>query len=292
MVERPRKAQVPAGNSGSTVVKLKESEHLEDAGILERKPLGAALSYDDTDTELVELHLPDELKTFKKVLAEIQEPVGHSNVIQADITQTKHAEQPSNSKELLQEIVSKAGYGVVQIGRIGHQAKEADYPELAMKVTKWAADHPYQTAFQLGMGVLMLGPGLLATPALNAVGFGNQIAAGSIATLQHAAIGNVVSRSCFATLQSAGAGGYGLPIVHGAVRVGSAVSGGLGLIASTMAKGKPATIENAPPVDLSDEDIDGKFNEGPEKERRSGEKKAPGKGKAFGLKKPSIMSKL
>ncbi|KAL8765406.1 MAG: hypothetical protein Q9209_007512 [Squamulea sp. 1 TL-2023] len=271
MVERPRKAQVPAEYCVSTVDKLEESEHLDDAGILEPKPLVTALASDNANTDLVELHLPDEFTTFEKILAEIQEPAGQFNVIQSDIKSMKYAEQPGNSKELWRDIVSMAGYGVVQIGRMGYQVKEADYPALAKKVTKWVADHPYHAAFQLGMGVLTLGPGLLATPALSAVGFGNQIAAGSVATVQHAAIGNVVARSSFATLQSAGAGGYGLPIVHGVIRVGTAASSGLGLIAITLDKGKPPTIEDIPSADSSVKTRDGQFNQAPEREKRSGE---------------------
>lgn len=43
-------------------------------------------------------------------------------------------------------------------------------------------------------------------------------------------MGNVAARGAIATLQSAGAGGYGVAVVHGILRVGAVALGAAGLM--------------------------------------------------------------
>lgn len=52
---------------------------------------------------------------------------------------------------------------------------------------------------------------------------------GSLAATAQSGIGSVVAPSLFATLQSAGAGGYGVPLVYGAVQAaGGTIMGATG----------------------------------------------------------------
>ena len=71
--------------------------------------------------------------------------------------------------------------------------------------------------------------GLLVTmPALGAIGFGaSGPIAGSVAAILQAGMGDVIAGSFFAILQSAAMGGYGVPIVYGAVAAGSGIVGGM-----------------------------------------------------------------
>lgn len=155
-----------------------ETEHAKEAPILGGKPLAAKRAVedlDDTDTELVELRLPDEAVAFERILAEIQEPTqGH------DLGANGHSGDIRTMEEVVRDVLRAAGNdGLVYVGRIGYKVKEVDYPEYAKKAINWAADHPYTTALHVGMGILILSPGLLATPALSVAGFGgNGIAAG------------------------------------------------------------------------------------------------------------------
>ncbi|PNP78372.1 hypothetical protein FNYG_08318 [Fusarium nygamai] len=86
--------------------------------------------------------------------------------------------------------------------------------------------------------VLVVVPGLVATPILGILGFGaGGIAAGSAAAGIQSGIGSVAAGSAFATLQSAGAGGAGLAVVNGLVQVSGAVVVGAGGLAAKL-KGK------------------------------------------------------
>ena len=130
---------------------------------------------DNTDTELVELRLPDEAVALERILAEIQEPTqGHG------LGANDHPGDIRSTEEAVRDALRAAGNdGLIYVGRIGYKVKEVDYPEYAKKAINWAAAHPYSTALHVGMGILILSPGLLATPVLSVAGFtGSGIAAG------------------------------------------------------------------------------------------------------------------
>lgn len=238
-----------------------------DTCVLEKKTPTSpnpAEGVDDTAAELVELHLPDQASTFGKILAEIKMPTEEKDVLGTYLGPSEYHGHFHTAEEVVRDILRTVGDGVVHVGRIGYQVKEVDYPKYAKKVISWPAAHPYQTAWHAGMGILMIGPGLLAGPALSAAGFtSNGIAAGmtlpiascapndvliwpsgSAAAARHAALRTISSPSTFAMLQSAGAGGYGAPIVYGLIQVWSAASSAVGLITATLGKGTtPGTKE-------------------------------------------------
>ena len=211
---------------------------------------------DDTATELVELHLPDQASTFEKILGAIEKPTEEKVVLGTNLGPTEYHGHVRTAEEVVRDTLRTVGHGVVHVGRIGYRVKKVDYPKYAKKVISWPAAHPYQTAWHAGMGILMIGPGLLAGPALSAAGFtSNGIAAGvtlptpscppddvliwpsgSTAAARHAVLRTISSPSTFAMLQSAGAGGYGTPIVYGLIQAGSAASSAVGLMTATLGK--------------------------------------------------------
>ncbi|KAL8635840.1 MAG: hypothetical protein Q9226_009314 [Calogaya cf. arnoldii] len=199
------------------------------------------------------------------------------------------------TEEIVRDILETVGNGVVYVGRIGYKVKE-DYPQYPQKVLRWSADHPHQTAQLVGTGVLMVAPGLLAAPALNAVGFGNTITGGSAATVWQAAYGTITSPSLFATLQSAGAGGYGVPVIHGMVRAGVAAAGSLGAITTTLkdyGKGDPPKSKGTLSAGSSDAEEHGDSEQGHEVETSDGTKSADeAKEHDFMLKSPFGKPKL
>ncbi|KAK3307397.1 uncharacterized protein B0T15DRAFT_177131 [Chaetomium strumarium] len=98
----------------------------------------------------------------------------------------------------------------------------ADYAkEIGKKASNFASKHPAVVA-----GVV-LGTAIAAAPplVLPAVGFGNGVAAGSVAAGIQSWMGNVAAGSWFAVCQSAGAGGAGAAVVNGAAQVAGAVVG-------------------------------------------------------------------
>ncbi|KAL8874879.1 MAG: hypothetical protein Q9198_006691 [Flavoplaca austrocitrina] len=248
MVNSQRKAQNPAEKSIGIGNRPGEDDVAKDMCVLEKKiprSPNPAEGVDDTATELVELHLPDQASTFEQILAEIEKPTEEKGVLGTDLGPTEYHGHVRNAEEVVRDTLRIVGNGVVHVGRIGYQVKEVDYPKYAKKVISWPAAHPYQTAWHAGMGLLMIGPGLLAGPALSVAGFtSNGIAAGSAAAASHAALRTISSPSTFAMLQSAGAGGNGAPIVYGLIQAGSAASSAVGLIAATLGKGTtPGTKE-------------------------------------------------
>ncbi|KAL8836209.1 MAG: hypothetical protein Q9176_006470 [Flavoplaca citrina] len=268
MVNSQRKAQNPAEKSIGIGNRLGEDDVAKDMCVLEKKiptSPNPAEGVDDTATELVELHLPDQASTFEQILTEIGKPTEEKGVLGTDLGPTEYHGHVRNAEEVVRDTLRIVGNGIVHVGRIGYQVKEVDYPKYAKKVISWPAAHPYQTAWHAGMGILMIGPGLLAGPALSAAGFtSNGIAAGmtlpisscapddtltwpsgSAAAARHAALRTISSSSTFAILQSAGAGGYGAPIVYGLIQAGSgAASSAVGLITATLGKGTtPGTKE-------------------------------------------------
>ncbi|KAL8646397.1 MAG: hypothetical protein Q9226_006876 [Calogaya cf. arnoldii] len=87
-----------------------------------KTPEGAA----NTDTELVELHLPDEAATLQKILTEMQEPPQDGAVGAA-------LGAIGTTEEIVRDILETVGNGVVYVGRIGYKVKE-DYPQYPQKV--------------------------------------------------------------------------------------------------------------------------------------------------------------
>ncbi|KAL8848450.1 MAG: hypothetical protein Q9221_006501 [Calogaya cf. arnoldii] len=226
---------------------------------------------DNTDTELVELHLPDETATLQKILTETQQPPQDNGAVGVAPGTIQYSDQSRTTEEIVRDILGTVGNGVVHVGRIGYKVKE-DYPQYPQKVLRWSADHPYQTAHLVGTAVLMVAPGFLAAPALSAVGFGKTIAGGSAATVWHAALGTVASPSTFATLQSAGAGGYGVPVIHGMVRAGAVAASSLGAITSTLkeyGKGDSSASESTLSAGSSDAEEHGDSKQGPKGESPS-----------------------
>ncbi|KAI4258351.1 MAG: hypothetical protein L6R42_005152 [Xanthoria sp. 1 TBL-2021] len=221
------------------------------------------------ETELVELHLPDQTRTFGKILAEIEQPAQENDVSGPDLGATDHPGTPG-------KVFRIVGTGMGYAGRVVYKVKEVDYPQHAKSVLRWSAAHPYQTALQVGMGVLMVSPATLSGPALSAAGFSSSIIPGSIASAQHAAIGNVAARSWFAILQSAGTGasGYGLPIVHSVIQAGSAATSALGLIGSAFVKGKQPVAKDTVSANSSVQQRAGNLEQALDEEGLSDETKS------------------
>lgn len=279
--------QKPAEHSHGSGEDPEETGVSKETCVLEAKPLATpktAEGVDNTETELVELHLPDETSTFEKILAEIQQPSHDDDGVGAPPEATDYTGHVRTTEEVVRDTLNKVGNGVVCVGRIGYKVKEIDYPQHAKSVLRWSAAHPYQTALQVGMGVLMFSPATIAGPALSAAGFSSGIipgaslsilcwrrfadVSGSIASAQHAAIGNVAARSWFAILQSAGAGagGYGLPIVHSVIQTGSAATSTLGLIGSAFVKGKQPVAKDTVSANSSVQQRAGNLEQGLDEE--------------------------
>ncbi|KAK5992292.1 hypothetical protein PT974_05693 [Cladobotryum mycophilum] len=106
----------------------------------------------------------------------------------------------------------------------------------AKGVVKVAREHPYAAAVVGGGLAIAAAPGIVAAPALAAVGFGAEgIVGASAASAVHGMLGNLGAGCVFSTLQSAGMGGYGVAIVNGVVtNIGGAVSavGGIAGVSS------------------------------------------------------------
>ncbi|KAL8818111.1 MAG: hypothetical protein Q9223_003187 [Gallowayella weberi] len=177
---------------------------------------------------------PTNSSDTKQVLAAGNEPAGTKSLPASDSEPNDDDENTRNNDEKLKKVLRQVSDRLAQLGV---QVKEAQYAEMVEKAKAWIAAHPYQTAFQVSMLLLTLGPGLLAGPALGAAGFSSSgLVSGSAAAAHQAATGNVAARSVFAVLQSAGAGGYGVPIVHGAIRAGSVIAGTFGAFAGRFRK--------------------------------------------------------
>lgn len=86
---------------------------------------------------------------------------------------------------------------------------------------------------------------------------------GSAAAAIQSAIAPVAGGSAFALLQSAGAGGYGVPIVHGVVQAGSALAMSVAAAASRKKKQSPA---NTALTDPKDDDLDEESEQGNEED--------------------------
>ncbi|KAL8758751.1 MAG: hypothetical protein Q9199_001226, partial [Rusavskia elegans] len=280
MVKPQRKVQKPAENSPSTAENPEESGVSKETCVLEAKPLATsqtAEGVDNTETELVELHLPDETSTFEKILAKIQQPSHDEDVVGAPPEATDYTGHLHTTEEVVRDTLNKVGNGVVYVRRIGYKVKEIDYPQHAKSALRWSAAHPYQTALQVGMGVLMevASPpvGLTQSPAATNLLI---LLAGSAAAARHAVYRTISSPSTFAMLQSAGAGGYGAPIIHGLVRAGSVAASGLGVITTTFGKGELPTSEGTLSADSIDLEEHGSSKqrlegEGPSDETKSAE---------------------
>ncbi|OCL13486.1 hypothetical protein AOQ84DRAFT_310495, partial [Glonium stellatum] len=94
-----------------------------------------------------------------------------------------------------------------------------DYKSLPADVKDWVVAHPYQTAFHVTSGVLLIAPGLLSEPLLGLLGWTSAgPRAASVAAGIQSAFGTGAAGGAFATLQSAAMGGYGVPAVAWAVR--------------------------------------------------------------------------
>ncbi|KAL8640241.1 MAG: hypothetical protein Q9228_002816 [Teloschistes exilis] len=96
------------------------------------------------------------------------------------------------------------------------------------------------------MVAVMVTPAAVTAPVLGVFGFGAG-GLGGAASAHQASHAPIVARGTFATLQSFGAGGYGVPIVHGVVRAGSVLVSVLSAgVAMAGRKKIPAKDENGP----------------------------------------------
>ncbi|KAL8925772.1 MAG: hypothetical protein Q9208_003269 [Pyrenodesmia sp. 3 TL-2023] len=123
------------------------------------------------------------------------------------------------------EALRKLNQGLVFIG---DQAKNVDFTNLAKTAGTYTLSTVRENPGKTSLTVVALGLGPLSSLLLPWAGFGAAgVTAGSIASALHSQHAPVVAHGIFATLQSAGAGGYGLPIVQGAVQ-GAATAMGAG----------------------------------------------------------------
>ncbi|MCJ1387411.1 hypothetical protein MMC18_000254 [Xylographa bjoerkii] len=118
-----------------------------------------------------------------------------------------------------------------------------DYSELSGDIRDWIQEHPYQTAFYVTNGIVLIAPGLVTTPILGLVGFGSLGSrAASIASAYQATLGNVPKGAIFALLQSAGAGGAGLGVVNGVAQKSA-------LLGTTVMAGKAVVDSKVPLIE-------------------------------------------
>ncbi|KAL8690055.1 MAG: hypothetical protein Q9218_004408, partial [Villophora microphyllina] len=152
------------------------------------------------------------------------------------------------------------------------EAECVDDRGLARKAADWARAHPFQTALHVGTGLVIVAPAAVVAPVLGAVGFGaGGLVGGTAATAYQASHGPIVARGIFATLQSAGAGGYGVPIVHGIVRAGGALASALSFgVAKACKKEQPTATGNGS-VGSGDEEDDSESNYGGQDEKEAGD---------------------
>lgn len=174
------------------------------------------------------------------------------------------------------EALGKLNRGLVFIG---DQAKNVDFANLAKIAGTYTLSTVRENPGKTSLTVVALGLGPLSSLLLPLAGFGaagvtagnicpsnyhpssrpytNEGYPGSAASALHAQHAPVVAHGIFATLQSAGAGGYGLPIVQGAVQ-GAATAIGVGPWAKTFYdKLKPSAEGEA-----GGEGVDGEGNRG------------------------------
>ncbi|KAL9584359.1 MAG: hypothetical protein Q9212_002174 [Teloschistes hypoglaucus] len=130
------------------------------------------------------------------------------------------------------------------------EAEQVDDRGLARKAADWVRAHPYQVAIQVGTVVVMVTPAAVAAPVLGVFGFGAGL--GGAATAYQASHGPIVAQSIFATLQSAGAGGYGVPIVHGVFRAGSAQVSVLSAGVAVAGRKETAAKDENGPIEIED----------------------------------------
>ncbi|KAI4202589.1 MAG: hypothetical protein LQ346_001949 [Caloplaca aetnensis] len=170
------------------------------------------------------------------------------------LTELKQLVVAQSSQYNATEALRKLNQGLVFIGE---HAKNVEFTELARAAVKYSVEtvreNPKTAAFTVVASLPGLAPGLFAGPFLGWIGFGTAGIRGgitpikchpprmcmligfpgSVASALHAQHAPVVAHGIFATLQSAAAGGYGLPIVQGAVR-GAATAVGAGPLAKTL----------------------------------------------------------
>ncbi|KAL8670056.1 MAG: hypothetical protein Q9168_005389 [Polycauliona sp. 1 TL-2023] len=271
----------PLGNSYGANDQMNAMESPKETCMPDMEPSvtpKAIKSIDDADTEPLELHLPNEAVTFASILPEIEKMCEQHDISNFKSGSIERLADTSTAEEKIQDALRNLGInGRVFVERFGHTVKDVDSAQFAKKVASWMAAHPYQTALQLGSGILFFGPGLLAVPALGAAGFGSTgIVSGSIAASQQAAIGNVAARGLFATLQSAAAGGYGVPIVHGVIRAGGMATSGLGMFTSAFGKSKEPTAKTSGLTSSNNEKEDGGSDESLDEEGLSHETESVG----------------
>ncbi|KAF1994189.1 hypothetical protein P154DRAFT_39174 [Amniculicola lignicola CBS 123094] len=105
------------------------------------------------------------------------------------------------------------------------------YPEFLGLVTDWIAAHPYQSAFHVVNGVILVTPAAATVPFFSAMGFtAAGPAAGSTASSIMSYFSFVPAGGLYATAQSAAMGGYGATVAAGAAQVGALASSAVGYI--------------------------------------------------------------
>ncbi|OCF40240.1 hypothetical protein I317_05933 [Kwoniella heveanensis CBS 569] len=133
-------------------------------------------------------------------------------------TAINYTELPDQAKKLLANQTGIVKDAFVQIDL-------ENEPQVARNYVK---EHPGQVAIIAVHGLVFIAPELLTVPLMEALGFARLgPVARSAAAAAQAAMKKVPAGSWFSIFQSARMGGYGLPIVNGAVRDGTGLWAGL-----------------------------------------------------------------
>ncbi|KAI9649524.1 hypothetical protein NHQ30_002102 [Ciborinia camelliae] len=124
------------------------------------------------------------------------------------------------------------------------QVYETEWKDLPADIQRWIQDNPYQTAFYVVNGIVFFAPATSSGPILWALGFsGKGPRAASFASMLHSKFCMVGAKSPFSYIQSAGMGGYGVPAVNMAMRLGAVASSLIGGLLKPGEAGKNGTAK-------------------------------------------------
>ncbi|KAF7588449.1 hypothetical protein BBP40_005713 [Aspergillus hancockii] len=112
------------------------------------------------------------------------------------------------------------GASRASLSHVKNYAAQVDWSNALKNAMQYSKENPIKVIWKTLNVVVLLLPGVVAGPFLQAIGFTRLgPAANSIATWWHAFLGDAVGGGIFAYVQSAGMGGYGRVLVENGFRV-------------------------------------------------------------------------
>ncbi|KAK4196604.1 hypothetical protein QBC40DRAFT_268366 [Triangularia verruculosa] len=203
----------------------------------------AAANFGQGVASHVQVHAPivasaavDAYQKHAPAIANIGQDIAHNIQLHAPAVAAAGMGAAKYLEEQAPYVLEHAAAALAGLGLLAAATKtelESKYPDIFAAISKgwfvvidsaeqarcWVAENPGKTAIIIGGIALVVAPGIVTSPVLRLIGFGERgVTAGSIAAFIHSCIGNVAAGSAFAIFQSAGAGGAGLAVVNGVVQ--------------------------------------------------------------------------